>query len=355
MILLLLLLKLCSSKIISNRFTGVDVGYQGYFQIGNNGLNSFISIDMISDYSYISNSYKYDNNSIRVIKELDNNTKIIQSDIYFHDKFTVVNNFTMLMFDEKHSNKDGISFTHKYEDERFNFVNKLYEEKMIEKRRFGFYVDSIFAGILYFGGIDERVLKKYPYNFSCFSNYNDWSCNLYHIKYKDVTYYLNANTQLSFQANNKGLLVPYSFFSIYNKTVLQKYYDDNICSYELNNLSTFVSCKCSGLKSFPSLYLNLGDNNYITINSSELFQNYITNCYLLMSSTKNNTSRYEIGLPLIKKYIIQFDYDEDKIEFYSLRIEDIMYIKSVSYIKTLYLIIITLNIINIIINLYITK
>lgn len=321
-IIIFLIINFCKcTNFIYTEISNIDVGYYIDIEFESRMKTKCLPLVMNLGFSYINGQKSFSKNIkllghtyINYLNQSQLKADVFKDKIFFKNTNLSLNSFQYLYLGS-HRSDGAISLAYNFMDKKFDMIKQMYNDKLIHKQNFAFYIDSLFRGKIFFGGIPPNLTKIYKYSQSCQVRGGDsWGCDLYAVKYKNKIY---SNIHLAFfQSDFNGILVPFDFFEQYFKDVIEGYILNRTCTKGENGKKVEFKCNCQGLDYFPSISFHF-DNLEIIFTKNELFLNYTKMCYFAIKNNYNSISKWEFGLPAFKKYIVQFDYDENLIKFYS--------------------------------------
>lgn len=217
-----------------------------------------------------------------------------------------------------------ISLAHNFEDEKYSLIHTLKNRELIDYSSFGFTFGDSKKGKIYFGKfpaedfpnhiqsscpVDEREDK--PKDF--------WSCNLQKVmleyKGKELSY-PNENRYSRFSLSSR-IYAPDEFLSFLKKNQFHEAIKNNEC--QLSDLKVF-ECNPEVIETFGDLYFffnNVGHkikNEDLWVQTKRGYEYRISGGYKIYSGFMND---WYIGISFLKDLNIEFDYEEQKINFYS--------------------------------------
>lgn len=218
----------------------------------------------------------------------------------------------------------GIGLAYKFDNENFSLVHLLYKNKAIDKKMFAIYFDNInHKGVVSFGGIPSNAHLKYKMKSYCNVNdeYTSWGCNLTSITFNNTSQPVNYYAAL----NNGfyGIMYSDKIFDFFTNHIFQNEIVNNICSINKEgkkSKSFFLRCKPMIENNYLDITFSFG-NMKLKLKLKDLFEkNNKFYDSLIFSNNYNMYKKYDILLGsnffTFFSYII-FDYDNQKIEFYS--------------------------------------
>ena len=325
--------------------------------------SEFVKVNMALDYSFIPLS---DLNNTKIhsedeLIEIDNqefNTKLISSsNLYLenHLEYTL-NNFQFFsvakdQLDKNFINKGNYKYNNLYygqfglgplyDEINLNILNALKEKKIIDKMIFGISFSNKKLGfnndILFFGSLEEKnkleilknknIITKFDLNLKLLKKYNKWG-------FKINAIVLETKNNLSKNIKHKyfayfnliedRIFVPDKIMEYLISRIFNNYIKNRICFINEYGEKKFINCYKNRMKkekaNFPNILFVV--NNYsFKLKYEDLFINSIKENEIIFIIQKNY---YDIesdiilfGSRFLKKYVVQFDFEEKKIIFNS--------------------------------------
>lgn len=300
------------------------------------------SIDQRSQYSiFISNSEPLDVINEHAKGDFGNGTTFVGKEIYD----TLIINSIAVNFSHFAINKTFSSDYRKYFDLLplglpFKFINKshslihsLKEQNRIDRRAYGFGNFSLLEGSLYLGGIPEEITKnKRKISLNVNKNSICWETQISYAFLSLEKYYVCHNEKIVFQSGTDSVFVPKKFYDFLNKTVFESYLvpeflQKNICYYRFTKVLTFV-CRSGGFLKFdfPTVELIIdGKVIFLDLNSLIYYFNDEENIWtheIMISPNYNDTNEWVLGRQFLVKIDSEFDFDEEKINIYTHKMDN---------------------------------
>ena len=227
-------------------------------QIVSMGLNSNGGLkDMIIEddesWSQVLNTYL----NFTIIKQIErNNTSKIGNNLTIHlsqnlncnDYHTNIKIESKELFDLKMfvceglilSYNEGIGLGYKFTDKSYSFIDKLYDNKQINKLMYTFELKDKKFQFIHFGGVPKNAHIQSTYQGHCNvnENYSSWGCNLTSIKFNGVTYPFNVYT--IFHTAFTHTILSDEVFKFFINVILKDLFAHNEC--HLKNEDQLISC-----------------------------------------------------------------------------------------------------------------
>lgn len=318
--------------------------------IGNPPIQKKLVLDLTIQKNILLNIL--DENTISI----DNNNSVIVNEI--EDYFSLYNISTIqkgllnfnLMTGMKYyfELKESLAFPSNYINEKHSIIHYFKQIGLINKLSFSILYD-IGLGQLFLGGIpDNRIINRKHSYCTIIGKNNYWDCLMISIELHNSTKHSVINNAFSpqyiyFDTVKEFIQVPSEFFaSFFN------FYNDVIKNANCNLKGAINSRKlfCEGIPFTQNETLSFVINNYnYTIELYSLFECNANNYCILMLEEKD---KWIFGTFFLKLYHILFDYDNQKIHFYSERGVDYISSSNISVTQSLFMIVMILNIVAIV-------
>ena len=310
-------------KTISTYLTNIDVSYMTTLNYDEGKMYRSFDIKMDIGFSYVNQRFPEHEGrthvgdmKVDVYRYHNTSAKIYLEEIGFRISKETLKSFYYLQCDSITS-ENSISLAHKFIDDRYSIVSQLYNQKLIDSRKFSFYIDTLFSGQLLFGDIPHNISNIFKYKITLPVDINEikWKSNLKSVMYLNNEY--DNKDEIYFDSAISNIMAPFSFFSEYNDKVMKDFIFDNICNMETMGDQVRYKCQCRGLNNFPSIDFVFKGNIKFHFEKEDLFLNYTDVCYFRIENNFYDKHQWIFGLPVLKKYIIEFDYTNEVINFYS--------------------------------------
>ena len=326
--------------------------------------SEFVKINMALDFTFIdfSNIQDFNIYSEDEIIELDNKeykTKLIScNNLYLenNDDFNLNNYFIYSMnksqINQENNYQDNSKYSNLYrgqlglspffDDDNLNILNSLKQKNIINKLSFGFSFSNKQnpEDILFIGNITEKnkkeiinnknIITELDLNKKLIKKHNKWGFKLDGIV-------IEKNTGLSKNIKHKyfayfnliedRIFVPDKIMEYLISRVFNTYIKNNICFVTEYSEKKFINCFKKKIskekKNFPSIIFVV--NNYsFKLTFDDLFINSVNDNEIIFIIQKNyydiDTSIILFGSRFLKKYVTQFDFEENKIIFHSEKV-----------------------------------
>lgn len=298
------------------------------FEIGTPKMILFQSLDQEIDYFWTINHF-WNINRSKTGKILHNTTIYFQFNNSF-EAFTVedtlhLNNSNSINFEFKYissendliSSLSSVGLPLQYKDNKYSLPHILKSNNLINHLAYSI-ITIKNSGILYLGGIPQGVIDNMQTG-SCKvnSHYSTWNCKLNQIFLQhngNKLYY--KNTQYSFfQAKSKTINVPLDYFMFLKENVFRPYLENKTCS-EINQETKYLLCKYDIIRYLPTITF-VFDNIGLSVPLQKLTEHYSNEKKLLIVNESNQNSQWVFGFNFLLEFQTLFDYDNQKITFYS--------------------------------------
>lgn len=247
--------------------------------------------------------------------------------------------FVLAQYQSDMEDIDGILGLGKSYDEMPNqkqvsFIDQLHYSKYISQRIFTQKYINEKEGIMTIGDLPSEIKNNKNEYSTCdtIQFYNGrldpyWECNLSFIMFDGQVYEIDEPTLLDTGTNQ--FIVPYSFLYYLSETYFKDLLDRKLCNLISQDfLETPFSIMCSLsaysiINNLPDMYIVLGDyvNKSdqsvwaIKLSYIDLFFVYRNHLVFLLKSTRN-INKWIIGQPILKKFHMVFDKENEQIGFY---------------------------------------
>lgn len=221
---------------------------------------------------------------------------------------------------------NSIPLAHRFPDNSFSIVHRLYTHRDISHLAFGFSKYLTYRGYLYLGGLPKEETKS-QYETKCKVKNDDfyWGCNLQYAYFGDSKYDMYINTNYSkFSTNHFNIYAPVTFLTYMKNTVFKDMIERKKCSFMNTNMYHFFHCDCDTIDKFPDLHF-VFEGKVFTVKMVNLFEVYdpsamgVEYCEFLISKNNINEDQWSFGVIFLQNYASNFDYETNEITFYSNR------------------------------------
>lgn len=217
-----------------------------------------------------------------------------------------------------------ISLAHSFEDEKYSLIHTLKNRSLIDYSSFGLSFGDGKKGKIYFGKFPVEDFPNYVQSSCPVDEREDkpkdfWSCNLQKVilKYKGKELsYSNENRYSRFSLSSR-IFSPDEFLSFLEKNQFHEAIKNNEC--KLSDLKVF-ECNPEVIETFGDLYLVFNNVGYKIKNEDLWAQTKSGYEYRISGGNKifsGFMNDWYIGISFLKDFNIEFDYEEQKINFYS--------------------------------------
>ena len=240
----------------------------------------------------------------------------------------------------------SISLAHKFNDVKFSLIDQLFNNKYIDKKRFGLYHIGKSSGEIFFGD-HIKYLNHSNQTFSYIINVNPddirWSFNLNMICFKNYTNmnmsinYLNSYYAF-FNTAHLKIFVPKDFFDFLIEKFFKVKFEEESCYINDNYNHRYKQIICKKMSDIPFENLTIViDGIGFDLGLNDLYENWGYLTYFLIEFDTFNPNSWSLGTTFLLKYTTIFDYDSHTIKFYSDKKLDMINYKSI-YFKYLFFI-----------------
>lgn len=252
------------------------------------------------------------NNQTVIAEEISDSFEIYKTDC-------IIKDFHFLLLTQEYLGfQSQLSFSYNNNRTHLNFIDELYNQKVISKKQFSFSkVEIENKGTLYLGELPNNITeKKYKYTCEVNKKHSSWGCDLHDITIGKTK--ISINEYASFSVELSSIISTSSFFNSLYENLFKKLILENKCKLEENDSKfRYYYCECDSIEEgFPTFYFSFGEM-IIPIDGKELFNKLSRYCFFNIKTYNIQQNEWIIGLSIIKKYISQFDYDKGTISFFS--------------------------------------
>ena len=289
-----------------------------------------VRIDIQRNFTYL---YLYPTDEKSTIKRNGRGKITIQNRISYA---SIVEDFIFLT-DEKFSNvrtsfylyslkdinvAETVGLGYNYANKSFSLIHNLYEKGAIGKLKFAF-GDK---GKLFLGGIPTKLRDDLFRYGECNVNkhYTEWNCRLY------STMILNnngksifegvINENIIFSSLNKLFFVPEQVYHTIKLKVFSPYLGNKTCSETATTESEgyfLLTCISKEIQCSPKISFILGNNKF-ELTKKELFDcDQMGKFIFLIRKSPFKENQWVFGTNFYKKFTTEFDFEKEKIYFYS--------------------------------------
>ena len=335
--------------------------------------SEFVKINMALDFTFIPFSQMTDFNlySDDEIIEIDNKeykTKLITcNNLYLQNNDDEnLNNFFIYSMnksqinqeynyqdDTKYSNlyRGQLGLSPSFDDDNLNIMHALKQKKIINKMSFGFSFSNKQNNedILFIGNITEKnkkdimsnknIITEFDMNKKLIKKHNKWGFKLDAIVIEKTTG-LSKNIKHKYFAYfnliEDRIFVPDKIMEYLISRIFNTYIKNNICFITEYSEKKFINCFKKKIskekKNFPNIIFVV--NNYsFKLTYDDLFINSVNDNEVIFIIQKNyydiDTSIILFGSRFLKKYITEFDLEENKIIFHSENVIPIINLENI--------------------------
>jgi hypothetical protein len=241
-------------------------------------------------------------------------------------------NFILVNRSESQENLDGIlGLGYYYEDFEkdaidFSLIDQLKNKNLINKKLFTQLYTEEKKGKMYIGDLPYEIKNDMENYGTCNTiKYRGirlnprWECTLSQVFIGDkynTSIILNIYNNALFDTGTNVIISPSNFLDELSKTYFKDLIQDKLCF--LNNDYNFVQIICkenSIVKNLPPLNFIFGDW-YLKMNPYDLFYLYPDRSIRFIILSNPLVDEWIIGEPILKKFHIVFDKEDDLIGFY---------------------------------------
>ena len=231
----------------------------------------------------------------------------------------------------------GLGYTPSSYEERYSFIEQLYNEKIIFHKVFTQSFKTSTRGELTFGKIPDNIVSDYKHYGRCaalnmkeggkiYKN-KSWQCELTGVYYGEEYSQRKVkelyDTNVSFFSWRKRALVPLTFFDYLEESYFKEYISDGICERTVKQRYDTFICKQDMLNAKE---FNLVFGNWVMrIPTDQLFKyNKKNEGYEFVFYHKKDFEKYSLGRPIVRNFHMVYDNQNSQIGFYSY--DNVIYI-----------------------------
>lgn len=262
-----------------------------------------------------------------------------QDTIKFSDELTTRINFYVMSAATLFSfNKIGIGLPHNFTNKELSLIHQLKNDNKIKKLSYTFYphLKHEKAGYLYFGEVPDEVINSQKYRGDCdlIKNITLWSCYLSKVKFGESEFVNKWN--MSFQSNERDIVIPYKFYNELKGKYLFEYFEKGSCR-EIYSVETYcyIFCSLKIFESLPPFEFFIG-NSVIKIPLTKLISKLSDGYVLDLQIPVFSKDEWIFGTHFLDLFISTFDYENEKVFLYSNEIE-IISLKYVTSRKSIFI------------------
>jgi len=241
-------------------------------------------------------------------------------------------------------------------EDSFSLIDQLFYQGKISRRIFSQKLNKDETGILNIGDFPEEIKNnKNDTGLSLgkcaclpISMYRKpniyWECELDQIFFgNDINNTINVNSRINFDTGTNFILMPQFFLKKYIIDVYLRYYFERLLCVA-KPVQDFIHIICDSSLVYSDLEnLNFRFGEYVIIfRPEELFEDYGRILqFKISSSMEESLDLWILGAPLLKKFLMVFDKDNQEISFYGRDVKNVGEIKEKT--NTLLIIILILS------------
>lgn len=297
-----------------------------------NDISYIKTIDPSSQY-LVSTSYEPPSNKIEDTTITSRNgsvipVSLISEEIHFQNFSTRIKHYTIT--NDKYFGfvDESLPFAHTFPDPSFSVVHQLYNEGKISHLSYGLGQYADYKGYLYLGGIPKEETSSL-YHSKCDVNSDDvnWSCKLEYVYFgndkSNSKIYINQKYS-KFSSSEWNILVPTNFIYYMKETVFKEMIEQHRCTFIKSSLYHFFHCDCNLIDKFPDINF-VFDGRVYSLKMVDLFRVYdpsemgVEYCEFLVSKNNEDEEAWSFGISFLEHFKTLFDYENNKISFYSTK------------------------------------
>ena len=334
-----------SDKII---YIPYDLNFGAYFiniSFGDPPQNAYLAIDQELSVTWTDAIHYKKENSL-TCKELSDTKlsfrkynlfgKSIQDKINLSstNSTVLIDNFTFVSITNTRgydSRIGGVGLTHKLQNTSYSLIHHLKKNNYINNLEYSFIPNKYInnngsltnGGFIFFGGMPQYLLlNKNQYQCKKTRKFNFWSCELQYIFLGKISYsnknnYYDNSDYSYFNGAERRILVPESFMKFLKNNYFNDQINENKCKYKMYGMNYLFECFCDVVNNLTNISFIIDDYQY-EFKPEELFEKYGGGfCNFLIQSNHLRNNNFLFGTPFLNKYISNFDYEKEYIEFFT--------------------------------------
>ena len=213
----------------------------------------------------------------------------------------------------------GLGFAHKYLNESFSIIHRLYSDKHIEHVLFSFEPHNT-DGYIHFGGVPDNKHKELPYEGIMKVNVNEekWMTNFTGIEYEGRIFDINIPAVI--HSGVFAMMFSDDLFDIMVKYIFNETINNKECYNRLWDGMTIQCREENKIKQMSNITFIFG-NTKITYKMKDIFDDDLSSLF------RSNPFEYKshgliLGIKFLRGFNYSiFNYEDNQIELYSDRIE----------------------------------
>lgn len=209
--------------------------------------------------------------------------------------------------------RNYISLAYQIKD-NFSIIEKLYQQKIIDKRQYTIRPLTYFQGLIYFNDMSNIVDNKERAFCIIDERRITWGCGLKRVEFRDKEIF-EFGKYATFMYDKRKMIAPCKFIH-YVKEMIDKYISRTICDFEHRNGKMYLLCDQFYSKSynvfkfvFNGVTVSLRIEDLFIFHAHEKCESYFK-CY------EGKEDIWIFGSNFLTNYMITFDYDEKHVSFY---------------------------------------
>ena len=315
-ILLCWLIPVIFSMIKYLNYTQINGAYNIDLYVGNPRSFHYFEIDLQSPFTlmHTNSLIKEHSTSFTSFGNIGMEKELIEDEIVLNaDKEISINKFFFYYTNKPKQENDYVSFSYSLLDKRLSIVHQLKEKGEISELKFGLLPQERNTGRIFLGGFPETI--KENYHSLTYHVEEKWGTQINSVKIGNLIKYKGNNEYGLLQGNLNAILVPKKVMILLNKHYFNDFFNKGKCAYE----SDSINCECSIMGTLPTIVFELGkkEKMLVEFKSEELFLPIGINCRFLIEENTKEENQFVFGIPFLKRYPMQFDYDNHSFTIYS--------------------------------------
>lgn len=220
----------------------------------------------------------------------------------------------------------SIGLPFKFSDDKYSLIYQLKKNNIIKHSQYTYRCNSKGINKIYIGDFPETIKQK-QYSASCNvdTNKNTWGCKL------DYAYAFNGQNKrfkyvnkypLIFQSNIDNIEAPTDFVDFLRETYFKENIEKRDCYY-YNIPYSYIECIEDALETLGDLSLVIEGASFLIpikhlfICFNGFYNEIQKDCAFLLIDNKKTPNQWRLGRTFLKNYATTFDYENERIHFYS--------------------------------------
>ncbi len=320
------------------KVTVIGGAYSVIFRIGDPGQTTTLTTSLSKEFTYVSpfvfkKEYcqSYVSAGMMDITPTMRGEELVDVFTFYYEpkiavqkmKFVYIRNKTS-MFKDSYS----LAYKHRNNDIAYSLVHQLKKIGYIDKAAFAFVNHPHNNKEIMYGGIAEiDTINKYKASFDIEANMTHWGCKLSKMFYKiegsdkEIDIDIGRGNIMRLESEKGSIWAPKKIIEQIRDSFMKDFINNKTCFYnDLTNMA-FIACNCKYQKQF-SININFVFDDHIlyTINKDNFLEDYLGTCFLSIEYSKeynDSEDQWIFGTILLNQFNTLFDYDSNRVTFYS--------------------------------------